>query len=130
MSSRTVIFTEDALPPLPIYSQAVVSKGTVYASGNIGCTRELVLVEGGVQAQTRAALENLAKVLKASGSGLEHILKVNIYLTNLQRDFAPMNEVYATFFTEGNFPARTCIGVAALPLGADVEIECVAEVGN
>jgi 2-iminobutanoate/2-iminopropanoate deaminase len=84
-------------------------------------------------------------VLRASGSGLEHIVKANIYLSNLARDFEPMNEAYAEvrrhdcleyapltnilqFFEKGNFPARTCIGVAALPLDADVEIECVAEV--
>ncbi|KAI0030064.1 YjgF-like protein [Vararia minispora EC-137] len=120
--SRQVIFTEEALPPLPIYSQAIVSNGTVYASGNIGITRDMKLVEGGVQGQTRAALKNLEIVLKASGSSLANVLKVNIYLTNLKRDFAPMNETYS------EFPARTCIGVAELPLGADVEIECIAAV--
>jgi len=93
MSTKKVIFTEAALPPLPVYSQAIVSRGMVYVSGNIGITRNMVLVEGGVQGQTRAALQNLAEVLKASGSGLEHVVKVNIYLANLQRDFAPMNEV-------------------------------------
>ncbi|KAI0048753.1 Endoribonuclease L-PSP [Auriscalpium vulgare] len=130
--TKTIVFTEDALPPLPVYcsssAQAVISGKTVYASGNIGITREFKLVEGGVEEQTRAALENLAKVLKAAGSGLEHIVKANIYLTNLGRDFAPMNGVYTQFFEAGKFPARTCIGVAALPLGADVEIECVAEI--
>ncbi|KAI0064057.1 Endoribonuclease L-PSP [Artomyces pyxidatus] len=133
---KEIVFTEDALPPLPIYcdrfmspsAQAVVSRGTVYASGNIGITRDMNLVEGGVEAQTRAALENLSKVLKAAGSGLEHVLKVNVYLTNLPRDFQPMNGVYSQFFEQGKMPARTCIGVAALPLGADVEIECTAEV--
>lgn len=101
-----MIFTSDRE-----LAQAIVSNGTVYASGNIGCDRELKLVEGGVQAQTvsvfdatgrthphrypqRAALKNLAIVLKASGSGLEHILKANVYLTNLPKDFAAMNEVY------------------------------------
>ncbi|KAH8978582.1 Endoribonuclease L-PSP [Lactarius hatsudake] len=124
---KKIIFTEEALPPFPIFSQAVVSNGTVYASGNIGINRESKLV-GDVKEQTRAALHNLGKVLQASGSGLEHIVKANIYLTNLARDFGPMNEAYAEFFEKGKFPARTCIGVAALPLGADVEIECVAEV--
>ncbi|KAG6849976.1 hypothetical protein H0H93_002978 [Arthromyces matolae] len=76
------------------YPQAVISKGNVYVSGNIGCTKDFKLVEGGVQPQTRAALENIAVVLKAAGSGLEHIVKVNIYLPNLPRDFASMNEVY------------------------------------
>ncbi|KAI0272721.1 YjgF-like protein, partial [Gloeopeniophorella convolvens] len=124
---KKIVFTEEALPPLPIYSQAVVSNGTVYASGNIGIDKDFKLV-GDLKEQTRAALTNLGKVLKGAGSGLEHILKVNIFLTNLPRDFTAMNEVYAEFFEKGKFPARTCIGVAALPLNADVEIEAIAEV--
>ncbi|EDR15843.1 uncharacterized protein LACBIDRAFT_228921, partial [Laccaria bicolor S238N-H82] len=109
-----------------IPAQAVISGDRVYASGNIGCTREWKLVEGGVRGQTRAALENLSVVLKAAGSGLEHVIKVNIYLTDLVNDFQPMNEVYA----ENLMPARTCVGVACLPLGAAVEIECVADVAS
>ncbi|OBZ71665.1 Protein MMF1, mitochondrial [Grifola frondosa] len=104
---KQVVFSAEANPPLPIYSQAIISGKTVYVSGSIGCTRDLVLVEGGVQAQTRAALDNMKKILIAAGSGLEHVLKANYFPTNP--------------------PARTCIGVAALPLGADVEIECIAE---
>ncbi|KAH7919353.1 Endoribonuclease L-PSP [Leucogyrophana mollusca] len=128
--SKQVVSTPDANPPLPIFSQAVISRGHVYVSGNIGCTPDFKLVEGGVQAQTRAALENISKVLQAAGSGLEHIVKANIYLTNMSKDFTPMNEVYATFFKAGEMPARTCIGVSSLPMGADVEIECFAEVPN
>jgi 2-iminobutanoate/2-iminopropanoate deaminase len=90
-------------------------------------------------------MENIVKVLKAAGATLNDVVKVNIYLSNLSRDFVPMNEVYAQvrlhlgctlkcsddrnlqFFQPGQFPARTCIGVAALPVNADVEIECIAE---
>ncbi|KAF8167405.1 Endoribonuclease L-PSP, partial [Crassisporium funariophilum] len=111
-------------------AQAVISKGHVYASGNIGCDKDFKVVDGGVQAQTRAALRNLSIVLQAAGSGLEHIVKVNIYLANLPRDFLPMNKAYAEFFEKNRMPARTCIGVASLPMGADVEIECVAEVAS
>lgn len=97
---------------LPV-AQAVISGKTIYVSGSIGITRDMKLVDGGVQAQTvsydlrrygfhlayrqsrqRAALENMTKVLKGAGVGLESVLKANIYLTNLARDFAPMNEVY------------------------------------
>lgn len=128
-TSRQVVFAKDAFPPLPVYSQAIVSGGKVYASGSIGLSSSEPgkLVEGGVQPQTRAALENIAKVLKAAGSGLEHIVKANVYLANLPRDFKPMNEIYLEFFPNDP-PARTCIGVAALPLGADVEIECIADI--
>ncbi|CAA7264819.1 unnamed protein product [Cyclocybe aegerita] len=126
--SKTFIFTPDAVPPLPAFSQAVVSGGRVYASGNIGCDKNFKIVEGGVQAQTRAALENLSIVLKASGSGLEHIVKANVYLVNMPVNFTLMNEIYLQFFDKDKMPARTCVGVIALPMGADVEIECVAEV--
>ncbi|KAI0648169.1 YjgF-like protein [Trametes meyenii] len=124
--TKQIVFSEEANPPLPVYSQAVISGKTIYVSGSIGITRDMKLVEGGVQAQTRAALDNMTKVLKGAGVGLESVLKANIYLTNLQRDFTPMNEVYLEYF-KSNPPARTCIGVAALPLGAEVEIECIAE---
>jgi len=113
---------------LPVFSQAVISKGYVYVSGNIGCDKEFKLVEGGVQAQTRAALNNISVVLKAAGSGLEHIVKANVYMANMQGEFGLMNAVYSEFFAANNMPARTCVGVASLPFGAAVEIECVAEI--
>ncbi|KII90321.1 hypothetical protein PLICRDRAFT_52071 [Plicaturopsis crispa FD-325 SS-3] len=125
----TVISTPEAPLPFPIFSQAVRSVGgLVYVSGNVGCTKDIKLVEGGVPAQTKAALENIAIVLKAAGSGLEHIVKINIYLTNMARDFQPMNEAYKEFFNNESLPARTCIGVLSLPVNADFEIECIAEV--
>ncbi|KAJ4002249.1 Endoribonuclease L-PSP [Lentinula boryana] len=118
---------EIANPVLPIFSQAVISKGTVYVSGNIGCDKNMKIV-GDIKAQTRAALENIAIVLKAAGSDLNCIVKANIYLTNMARDFGPMNEVYAEFSDKDRMPARTCIGVVALPMGADFEMECTAEI--
>ncbi|KAF8518826.1 Endoribonuclease L-PSP [Hysterangium stoloniferum] len=126
--NKTIISTPNANPPLPVFSQAVISRGMVYVSGNIGCDKDFKLVEGGVKAQTRAALNNISVLLKEAGSDLTHIVKANIYLTNMQRDFGPMNEVYAEFFDKENMPARTCIGVSTLPMGADVEVECVAEI--
>ncbi|KAG1767568.1 Endoribonuclease L-PSP [Suillus occidentalis] len=125
--TKEVVFTSDAVPPLTAFSQAIKSKGFVYLSGNIGCTSDFTIVEGGVQGQTVAALENMSKILEASGSGLQHIVKVNVYLTNLTRDFSEMNSVYISYFDQNAMPARTCVGVASLPLGASVEIECVAE---
>ncbi|KAJ6537317.1 Endoribonuclease L-PSP [Mycena sp. CBHHK59/15] len=123
--SRKIVFTKDAVPPMPVFSQATVARGVVYCSGNIGCTNEFVVVEGGIQAQTRRALENMSVVLKAAGSGLEHIVKANIYLTDMG-DFRAMNEVYAEFFDKDNMPARTCVAVIALPLGAKFEIDGTA----
>jgi len=130
-----IVSTPNALPPLPTFSQAVISKGHVYVSGNIGLD-ELVdatkfkLAEGGVKGQSRAALQNLSKVLKASGSGLEHIVKATVFLTDLPNDFGPMNEVYMEFFDKDKMPARTCIGVKNLPLGAVFEMECIAEIAG
>ncbi|KAG2033367.1 Endoribonuclease L-PSP [Suillus americanus] len=125
--TKEVVFTSNAVPPLATFSQAIISKGFVYVSGNIGCTSDFTIVEGGVQGQTIAALQNMSKVLEAAGSGLQHVVKANVYLTNLTRDFSDMNAAYMTFFEENAMPARTCVGVASLPLGASVEIECVAE---
>lgn len=125
--TKEVVYTADAVPPLTTFSQAIKSKGFVYVSGNIGCTSEFQIVEGGVQGQTVAALENMTKILEAAGSGLQNVVKVNVYLTNLTRDFSEMNSVYISFFDQNAMPARTCVGVASLPLGASVEIECVAE---
>ncbi|KAF6754247.1 Endoribonuclease L-PSP/chorismate mutase-like protein [Ephemerocybe angulata] len=121
-----IVFTEDAIAPLPVFSQATISKGFVFASGNIGITREWKLVEGGIKEQTRAALCNLEIVLKAARSSLQHIVKVNIYITDFEK-FGEMNEAYAEFFDKDKMPARTCVGVASLPFKADVEIECTAE---
>ncbi|PPQ96029.1 hypothetical protein CVT25_013891 [Psilocybe cyanescens] len=123
-----VVYTPDAVPPLPVFSQATISGDRVYVSGNIGCTKDFKMVEGGVQAETRAALENLSIVLKAAGSSLEHIVKANIYMTDMKNEFQLMNEVYAQFFSPDKMPARTCVGVAYLPFGAAVEIECTAEI--
>ncbi|RDX49939.1 YjgF-like protein [Polyporus arcularius HHB13444] len=124
--TKQVVFSEEANPPLPIYSQAIISGKTIYVSGSIGIDREFKLVPGGVQAQTRAALDNMTKILKGAGVDRSAVLKCNVFLTNLKQDFAPMNEVYQEYFPKDP-PARTCIGVAALPLGADMEIECIAE---
>lgn len=125
--TKEVVYTFDAVPPLATFSQAIKSKGFVYVSANIGCTSEFTIVEGGVQGQTIAALENMSKILEAAGSGMQHVVKTDVYLTNLTRDFSEMNSVYMTFFEENAMPARTCVGVASLPLGASVEIDCVAE---
>ncbi|KAI0790930.1 Endoribonuclease L-PSP/chorismate mutase-like protein [Abortiporus biennis] len=69
----------------------------------------------------------MAKVLRAAGSGLEQVIKISVYLTDMT-NFAAMNEVYIEFFDRNAMPARTCVAVKGLPLDAAVEIECVAEI--
>lgn len=125
MSKRLVIQTDNAPPAIGPYSQGIVANGFVYTAGQGGvdpATRKLV--EGGIQAQTRQTLNNLAAILEAAGATLSDVIKTNVYLADMD-DFAAMNEIYATFFPE-NPPARTTIQAARLPMGLAVEIEAVA----
>lgn len=92
-------------------------------SGQVGLNAEGTLVSG-IEAQTRQSLESLFAILKEAGCEPRDILKVRIYLANMQ-DYAKMNEVYATFFPKDP-PARIALAVKGLPLGALVEIECTA----
>ncbi|XP_006462837.1 hypothetical protein AGABI2DRAFT_72204, partial [Agaricus bisporus var. bisporus H97] len=107
-------------------AQAVITNGCVYISGVVGCDKTAKVVDGGIQAESRVTLENLIKALEGAGTKLANVVKVNIYLANFDRDFASMNEVYVQFFGTENPPARTCVGVAKLPLNSNVEMECVA----
>ena len=107
------------------YSHAVVAGELVYCSGQVPldpATGELVA--GDVAAQTVRILDNLAAVLAAAGSGLDRVVKTTVFLTDIG-DFAAMNEVYAKRFGDHR-PARSTVGVAALPRGARLEIECIA----
>lgn len=125
MADRLVIHTDNAPPAIGPYSQGIAANGFVYTAGQGGIdpsTRQLV--EGGVQAQTRQTLHNLASILEAAGCSLADVIKTTVYLANMD-DFAAMNEIYATFFPESP-PARTTIQAARLPLNFAVEIEAVA----
>lgn len=107
------------------YSHAVLAGDLVYCSGQVPldpATSELVT--GDIAAQTNRIFDNLAAVLVAAGSGLARVVKTTVFLTDIG-DFAAMNEVYAKRFGEHR-PARSTIGVAALPRGARIEIECIA----
>lgn len=111
------------------YSHAVVSDGHLFCSGQTPvdpATGSLVLGDVGVQ--TRQCLANLFGVLDAAGLGPDDVVKVNVYLTHMH-DFDDMNAAYAEMFT-APYPARTTVGVAALPLGAKVEIELVARMAG
>ncbi len=123
--SKHIIQTENAPKAVGPYSQAVVANGFVYTAGQLGLVPETMqMIEGGIQAQTRQALTNLKAVLEAAGSSLDNGVKVTVFLVSMS-DFAEMNAVYATFFS-GDFPARSTIGIAQLPLGGIIEIEMVA----
>ena len=119
-------FTSERIgPPVGPFSQAVRGGDGIYLSGQVGHDPATGrLVEGGVAAQAEQALRNLAAVLEAAGRTLDDVVRVGVYLADM-RDFSAMNEVYARAF-EAPYPARTTIGVAALPLGAAVEMDCIA----
>ena len=122
---KQIITTDKAPAAVGPYSQAVKVNGLIFASGQIPLDPQSgKLVEGDVRVQTQRALTNLKNVLEAAGSGLDKVVKTTVFLNDIA-DFAPMNEVYKTFFT-GDFPARCAFAVAALPLGALVEVEAIA----
>ena len=128
-TQRRIISTENAPKALAVYSQGVEVGNTLYLAGQIGldpATRKLV--EGGVQAETRRAIENCRAVLEAAGYSLKDVVQVQVLLANID-DYQAMNEVYATFFKE-NPPARAAYAVAALPAGAQVEVLMTAVKGR
>jgi 2-iminobutanoate/2-iminopropanoate deaminase len=125
MTPRQIITTAQAPAAIGPYSQAVVHDGLVYCSGQIALDpKSGQLVKGDVKTQAKRVLDNLQAVLEAAGSGCEHALKCTIYLSDMG-DFAAVNEVYAKYFPK-QAPARATVGVASLPKGALVEIDCVA----
>jgi 2-iminobutanoate/2-iminopropanoate deaminase len=124
--SKTAITSPDVAPPVGPFSQAVEAGGFIYFSGQVGQAPATgQLVAGGVAAETDRIFQNLSAVLKAAGKSFDDVVRVGVYLTNMS-DFVAMNGIYATYFRQP-FPARTTIGVAALPLGACVEIDLVAK---
>lgn len=120
------IETTNAPAAIGPYSQAIVSGGLVYTSGQIPIHPASGVIEvSGIEDQTKQVISNLAAVLKAAGSSLERVIKTTCFLKNMG-DFAAFNGIYEKYFT--NRPARSCVEVAALPKGALVEIEAIAEV--
>jgi 2-iminobutanoate/2-iminopropanoate deaminase len=126
---REIIATENAPAAIGPYSQAVQIGDLIYTAGQIPLVPQTgKLVEGGIEEQTRQVMQNLAQVLEAAGSSLAQVVKTTIFVTNLA-DFAAINKVYGSFFASDP-PARSTVQVAALPLGANVEIEVVAIKAN
>ena len=129
MGERTVIASDGAPAAIGPYSQAVRGGGFVFISGQIPLDPATgALVAGGAAAQAERALQSLRAVLEAAGSGLDRVVKVTIYLTDL-KDFAAVNAVYAGYFPAAP-PARATVQVAALPRGAAIEVEAVALAGD
>ena len=122
---KTVVGTSDAPEAIGPYSQAIVATGLVFCSGQVAldaASGELVATD--VAGETRRCLQNLGAVLAAAGSGYERVVKVTAYLADMG-DFAEFNEAYGEYFSSEP-PARATVGVAALPKGARVEVDCIA----
>lgn len=119
------IHTNNAPAAIGPYSQAIEVNGFVFASGQIPIDPKTGdFVEGGIKEQTSQALTNAGNILKEAGTDLAHVVKTTVYLADMA-DFAAMNEVYATFFSQP-FPARSAVAVKDLPKGARVEVEVLA----
>jgi len=127
--SRTIIQTDQAPQAIGTYSQAVKCGNTVYLSGQIPLDPvSMQLVEGSMDAQIRRVFDNLAAVAAAAGGSLNDVTKLNVFLPDLGH-FALVNEIMAEYFTEP-YPARAAVGVAALPKGAQLEMDAVMELGG
>lgn len=124
MTNRAVIYTEKAPEAIGTYSQAIKVDNTVYLSGQIPLDpATMTLVEGGFEAQAEQVFKNLAAVCEAANGSLNHIVKLNFYLTDLA-NFSVVNDVMARHFREP-FPARAAVGISQLPKGALFEAEGV-----
>lgn len=121
---KQTIHTDAAPKAIGTYSQAIKADNTVYISGQIPLDpKTMQLVEGDFSKRVHQVFENLKAIAKAAGGDFNHIVKLNVSLTDLN-NFATLNEIMTTYFTQP-FPARAVVQVAALPKGTDVEIEAI-----
>jgi 2-iminobutanoate/2-iminopropanoate deaminase len=122
--SMTAITSPALTPPVGPFSQAIKVNGFIYFSGQVGQDPTTgKLVAGGLAAEAERIFQNLSAVLEAAGRGFDDVVRAGVYVTNIG-DYAVLNGIYAKHFSPP-FPARTVIAVAALPLGACVEIDLV-----
>jgi reactive intermediate/imine deaminase len=121
--SKTVITSDKAPAAIGTYSQAIKAGNTVYLSGQIPLDPQTMKLVEGFDAQTVQVFENLKAVVEAAGGSLQDIVKLNIFLTDLSH-FAKVNEIMGRYFA-APYPARAAIGIAALPLGALVEMDAI-----
>ena len=125
VNGKEIITTENAPQAIGPYSVGVKCGSFVFTAGQIGLDpKSGTMVSGGVEFETRQALQNLQNILESAGSSMRSVEKTTVYLSDMN-NFARMNSVYAEFFSE-NPPARSAVQAAALPKNAEVEIEAIA----
>jgi 2-iminobutanoate/2-iminopropanoate deaminase len=126
---KTIVRCNEAPSPVGPYSQGVILDGWVWTSGQVALDPQSASMTGAdAAAQADRALRNIEAILAAAGSSLEGVVRVTVYLTDMN-DFAAVNKVYARYFPSAH-PARSCVEVARLPLGALVEIDALAKVSS
>jgi 2-iminobutanoate/2-iminopropanoate deaminase len=118
----------DAPKPVAPYSHAVETGPFVFVTGQLATDPDddSTPIPDGIEAQTRKVMDNLARVLRGCGLSFANVVFVRIYLTDFKRDYAPMNAIFATYFTEGRRPGRTTVGVTDLARGGIIEIDLIA----
>ena len=126
MMEKQIVKTTEAPAAIGPYLRAEIAGGLMFLSGQIPLTASGELVQGSVAEQAEQVLKNLKAVLGAAGLGFEHVVRVGIFLTDMN-DFAAVNEVYGRHFTS-HYPARATVAVVGLPKGAAVEMDAVAVV--
>ena len=124
--AKEIIATNNAPGAVGPYVQAVKVNGMVYCSGQLGIDPAVGKMPEGVEAQAHCSMKNMGAILKEAGSDYSKIVKTTIILADMN-DFAKVNEIYKSYFGE-EYPARSCVQVAKLPLGGLVEVECIAYV--
>lgn len=128
MSEPSFLMIEGAPSPVAPFSHVVEVDGWLFLTGQMPTfpdDPDKPLPEG-IEAQTRRVMDNLIIVLKGVDLDLSHVVQGRVYLTEFERDYAVMNDTYRSYFPEGRLPARTCVGVSGLAVGALVEIDMVA----
>jgi reactive intermediate/imine deaminase len=128
MSAASFMMIVDAPKPVGPFSHAVEVDGWVFLTGQMPTdpNDDKAPLPAGIEAQTRRVMDNLLLVLKGAGLELEHVVAARAFLTHFERDYAPMNAVYRSYFPAGRLPARTCVGVTGLARNALVEIDFIA----
>ncbi len=123
---KSIINTEHAPKAIGPYSQGIDAGNLLFLSGQLPiCPKEGKIVASDIEGQTRQSLENVKAILESCGCTMDHVIKTTVYLKDIA-EFGKMNEVYAGYFKEGGYPARSAFQVVALPQDARVEIEVVA----
>lgn len=123
--TKTIISTTNAPAAIGPYSQAIDLGNMVITSGQLPIDPATGAFPEGIQGQTKQSLTNVKAILEAAGLTMDSVVKTTVFLSDMN-NFGAMNEVYATFFSEGNYPARSAVEVARLPKDALVEIEVIA----